>query len=72
MSRPGVSSAPSGYRWMAPECIWSPESGLFLCPGGTYSPALGQAVSAKTKPKEVTEVHIRDFFARVGHVTLLK
>ena len=63
--RPAASSSLSGYRWMAPECIWSPESGLFNCPGGTYSPALGQTVSEKTKPKERKKEY-------VGHVTLMK
>ncbi len=63
--RQGASSSLSGFRWLAPECIWSPESGLFNCPGGTYSPALGQEVSAKTKPKERKKEY-------VGHVTLMK
>ena len=63
--RPSATSSLSGYRWMVPECIWSPESGLFNCPGGTYIPALGQEVSAKTKPKERKKEY-------VGHVTLMK
>ena len=67
--RAGASSALSGIRWMAPECIWSPESGFFLCPGGTYSPALGQEVSAKVKRKETKESGRKEF---KGHVTLLK
>ena len=43
--RPGATTALTGYKWMAPECLWSPESGLFMCPGSSYSPALGLCTS---------------------------
>lgn len=48
---PGASSSLTGFDWMTPGCLWSPECKLFHCPDGTYSPELGQSVSAKEKPK---------------------
>lgn len=58
---PNAASASAiGLRWLAPDCAWDPELGMFHCPGGVYSPQLGTVVSA-AKRKEY-----------VGHVTLMK
>ena len=49
----GASSSSIGYRWLQPGSAWCPESSLFQCTGGLYSPELGQPVSShKTKPKK--------------------
>ncbi len=42
-----ANSSTIGLRWLAPECAWEPEIGMFTCPGGVYSPDLGLAVSAE-------------------------
>ncbi len=61
--RPGATSPVGPIRWLAPECLWCPETSMFHGSEGTYSPALGRDVSrlakffrvvqdgAKTKPK---------------------
>ncbi len=47
-----ATSSSSGLRWMAPECAWEPEIGMFHGPGSLYSPALGIVVSeGKPMPK---------------------
>lgn len=43
------TSSSIGLRWMAPECAWEPEIGMFACSGGIYSPDLGQSVSTRKK-----------------------
>lgn len=50
--RPGATSTLSGLRWLAPECAWCPETGLFQCSGGVYSPALGRDTSAHYEKKK--------------------
>lgn len=58
------TSSSIGLRWLAPDCAWEPEIGMFTCPGGVYSPDLGTAVSKeKAKPRN------KEY---VGHVTLIK
>ena len=64
--RQGATTALTGYRWLAPECIWSPECGLFHCKGGTYSPDLGQSISAKEKPKAKPKPNIAGWDLAVG------
>ena len=54
------TSSSIGLRWMAPECAWEPEIGMFACPGGIYSPDLGQQVSsAGVKFKEANALSFR-------------
>ena len=55
-----ATSSSIDLRWMAPECAWEPEIGMFACSGGIYSPDLGQSVSTGNKKNYV------------GHVTLIK
>ena len=80
--RQGASTALTGYRWILryststgvqrlSNIAWCPESELHMHAIGTYSPDLGQDVSAhkeKPKPKE-EKPHKKEY---VGHVTLLK
>ncbi len=68
--RQGATDTLSGYRWMAPECIWCPESRFLQCDGGVYSPELGTGVSShKEKPKAKPVVKCHEL---TGHVTLIK
>jgi hypothetical protein len=48
--RPGATSAVGPIKWMAPEARWVPETGMFHCPGGVYSPDLGTQVSEAHNP----------------------
>jgi YD repeat-containing protein len=54
------TSSSSGLRWLSPACAWESEIGMFACPGGIYSPDLGQSISTGNKKNYV------------GHVTLIK
>lgn len=68
--RTGATSALTGFRWIlryasAGHCAWSPESGLFQCPDGVYSPELGQMVS-KEKPKPKPKPSIWSWDLAVG------
>jgi len=63
-SEGAVTSATSssiGFRWVQPDSAWCPESGLFQCPGGLYSPELGQpvSVSSSCKFKEASRLSFR-------------
>ncbi len=71
---PGATASSIGYRWLQPASAWCPESGLYQCVGGLYSPELGQPVSAhKTKPKkEPIGVNGEGKKEYVGHISLLK
>ena len=63
-----ATSSSIGLRWLAPDCAWEPEIGMYACPGSIYSPDLGADVSShKTKPK--AEQAKKNY---VGHVTLMK
>jgi len=68
--RPGATTTVGPFKWMAPECLWVPETGMFHCPGGIYSPDLGMLV-AKEKKKEVG-VNGEGKKEYVGHVSLMK
>ena len=43
--RPGATAAIGPVKWLAPESLWEPAIGMFLCPGSIYSPTLGETVS---------------------------
>ena len=58
-----------GLRWMAPECAWEPEIGMFAGPGGIYSPDLGTTVS---KVKSLTDAIGKPRERLSGTVSLLK
>jgi len=65
----GAAQSVIPIRWMAPECAWEPEIGMFRCPGGLYSPDLGTNVSShKIKPEEIKSKPKQ----YVVHVTLIK
>ena len=74
-----ASGSLSGLRWLAPRCAWLPETGMFHCPGSTYSPDLGMT-TARDKDKPFLMV-VEDYgmvtrFGKShelkGHVTLIK
>ncbi len=69
--RADATTAVGPIRWMAPECLWSPEARLFQCPSGAYCPDLGQQVSHKVTPK-VSGPKSDGKKEYVGHVTLMK
>lgn len=47
----GLPSSDAGpIKWMAPECLWVPETGMFHGAGGVYSPDLGTWVAKEKKP----------------------
>lgn len=60
----GLPSSDAGpFRWMAPECLWVPETGMFHGAGGVYSPDLGMQV---TKDKTGHKKELK------GHVIIMK
>ncbi|MBP7949558.1 MAG: RHS repeat protein [Verrucomicrobiales bacterium] len=68
MPRPAATDLLSGFRWLAPDGIWCPESGLFQFHGSVYSPDLGGVV-AEEKKKDKEAPRKKTY---VGHVTLMK
>ena len=53
--RPGATAAIGPVKWLAPESLWEPAIGMFLCPGSIYSPTLGVTVSmARAKEPKST------------------
>jgi YD repeat-containing protein len=60
----GLPSSDAGpLRWMATECLWVEETGMFHCAGGVYSPDLGMQV---TKDKTGHKKELK------GHVIIMK
>lgn len=63
-----ATSSAIGLRWLAPECAWEPQLGMYACPGSIYSPDLGRSVSmsvSEAKPQAPRER--RGAFPRKSH-----
>lgn len=66
----GLPSSDVGpIKWMAPECLWVAETGMFHGAGGVYSPDLGSLVSKPKKKAGEIVIRPRPF---KGHVSILK
>lgn len=68
--RPGATASVGPIKWMAPECLWIAETGMFHGPGSVYSPDLGTLVSKEKKKEPANNGEGKKEY--VGHVSLMK